>query len=131
MQDKKNKPMKHIEKGSFYHIHEGSPTGHPGMIYWKNDKRNLYLALTTDSSYGEHRTKLSSQTSSKVSHSFVYNRPTLLKRRDIGSKYAEMHFSKNDKPLLKVISRRQFRETKSIKSKDRRYMKKLKKKPRY
>ena len=36
---------KQIEKGRFYHIHEGSPTGHPGMVFWKNDKRNLYLFL--------------------------------------------------------------------------------------
>ena len=122
---------KHIQKGRFYHIHEGSPSGHPGMIYWKNDKNNLYLALTTDSSIGEHRTKLSAPTSKEVKHSFVYNRPTLSKRKDIGSKYMFMRFSKKDKAILRVISRRQFRESQSIKSKDRRYIKKLKKKPRY
>ena len=122
---------KHIQKGRFYHIHEGSPSGHPGMIYWKNDKRNLYFALTTDSSCGEHRTKLTTPTSWDVKHSYVYNRPTLAKRKDIGSKYVFMRFNKKDKALLRVISRRQYRESQSIRSKDRRYIKKLKKKPRY
>ena len=95
------KTIKNIQKGKFYHIHEGSPTGHPGMVYWKNDKRNLYLAITTDSTAGEHRTRLSTPTSSEVEHSFVYNRPTLAKRRDIGGQYRDMKFTKNDKNILK------------------------------
>ena len=125
------KIIKNIQKGKFYHIHEGSPSGHPGMVYWKSDKRNLYLAITTDSSDGEHRTLLTTSTSSDVQHSYVYNRPTLAKRRDIGGQYQKMSFNKNDKNLLRVISIKKYRETKSIKSKDRRYIKKLKRKPRY
>ena len=101
------------------------------MVYWKNDKRNLYLSLTTDSSFGEHRTKLSHPTNKAIKHSFVYNRPMLSKRRDFGGAYKKMRFPKKDKSILKVISRRKYRESLSIKSKDRRYMKKLKKKPRY
>ena len=122
---------KHIIKGFFYHIHEGSPSGHPGMIFWKSDKKNLYLALTTDSSIGQHRTRLSAPTSANVRHSFVYNRPTLCKRKDIGSFYPNMRFSKKDKQLLTIISRRLYRETKCIRAKDRWLIKKLKKKPRY
>lgn len=125
------KIIKNIQKGKFYHIHEGSPSGHPGMVYWKSDKRNLYLAITTDSSDGEHRTLLTTSTSSDVQHSYVYNRPTLAKRRDIGGQYQKMSFNKNDKNLLRAISIKKYRETKSIKSKDRRYIKKLKRKPRY
>ena len=127
----KKKVHKRIRKGVFYHIHEGSPTGHPGMVFWKNDNKNLYLALTTDSTQGQHRTKLSSPTDKKVDTSFVYNRPTLAKRSDIGGIHKSMKFSKKDKDLLKAISRRNYRETKSIKSKDRRYIKKMKKRPRY
>ena len=125
------KDIKSIQKGKFYHVHEGSPTGHPGMVFWKNDKRNLYLTITTDSSEGEHRTMLSTPTSKEIKHSFVYNRPTLAKRRDIGGQYKNMVFSKKDKNLLRIISRKNYRETKSIKSKDRRFIKRLKKKPRY
>ena len=128
---KHKKDIKSIQKGRFYHVHEGSPTGHPGMVFWKNDKRNLYLTITTDSSEGEHRTMLSTPTSKEIKHSFVYNRPTLAKRRDIGGQYKNMVFSKKDKNLLRIISRKNYRETKSIKSKDRRFIKRLKKKPRY
>ena len=128
---KKKIASKHIEKGRFYHIHEGSKTGHPGLIYWKNDQKNLYLSLTTDSSFGEHRTALSKTTSDNINHSFVYNRPTLAKRKDVGGQYKNMSFSKKDKNLLRRVSKRNYRETKSIRYKDRRYMKKLKKKPKY
>lgn len=127
--DKKPKQTKIIIKGKFRHIHEGSPTGHPGMVYWKNDKRNLYLAFTTDSSAGTHRTILSKPTSSNVKHSYVNKRPLLAKRKDFGSEYNNMKFSKEDRTLLKVISRRKYRESPSIKSKDRRYLKKMKKYP--
>lgn len=128
---KKKEVSKKIQKGKFYHIHEGSPTGHPGMIFWKSDKRNLYMSLTTDSSFGSHRTRLSKPTSDSVRHSFVYNRPTLSKRRDIGSNYLSMSFPKEDRALLRAISKKNCRESKSINSNDRRYIKKLKKKPRY
>ena len=128
---KKKIVTKHIRKGCFYHIHEGSKTGHPGKIYWKNDQKNLYLVITTDSTDGEHRTKLQFPTDSRVSVSFVYNRPMLAKRKDIGSEHKDMSFNRKDVVALKIVSRRKYRETKSIKSKDRRYLKKLKKKPRY
>ena len=127
----KAKIKKHLQKGRFYHIHEGSPTGHPGMIFWKNDKRNLYLTLTTDSSVGNHRTKLSKPTNKETNQSYVYNRPTLAKRRDVGGRYIDMVFSKKDRIVLRIISTKKYRESGSIRSKDRRYMKKLKKKPRY
>ena len=128
---KRKKYNKHIEKGKFYHFHEGSQTGHPGMVYSKSDKRNLYLALTTDSTPGKHRTKLIVPTEGKINRSYVNNRPLLAKRKDIGSSHSEMKFSKKDKMLLKIISRRDYRESPNIKSKDRRYIKKLKKKPKY
>ncbi len=124
------KPKKIIQKGRFYHIHEGSPTGHPGMIYWKNDKKNLYLALTVDSSYGSHRTKIL-PISNTIKHSYVQNRPVLAKRKDIGGQRFDLKFSKKNKKLLKRISEKPFRETMSIRRKDRRYIFKLKMYPRY
>ena len=122
---------KHIEKGRFYHIHEGSKTGHPGMVYWKNDKRNLYLALTTDTSEGEHRLPLKVPTQQGVEKSYVQTKPLLAKRKDVGGMRPELKFNKKDKVLLKHISRKQYRETQTIKRNDRRYIKSLKKKPRY
>lgn len=41
--------IKQLKEGSFYMVFEGSKDGHPGMIYWKNDQANLYLAVTTGS----------------------------------------------------------------------------------
>ena len=128
---KKKMISKLIRKGKFYHVHEGSNKGHPGMVFWKNDNRNLYLLITTDSDYGSHRTKLKHPTDSRVKISFVQNRPMLAKRKNIGSEYFHMRFHKDDKIIIRIVSRRDFRETPDIRSKDRRYMKKLKKKPRY
>ena len=128
---KKKIITKKVKKGKFYHFHEGSPSGHPGMVYWKNDNKNLYLAVTTDSSPGEHRTKLAYPTSSNVSKSYVYNRPLLAKRKNIGGERNGMRFDKKDKQQIKVISKRYFRETPDINRRDRRYIRKLKKKPKY
>ena len=38
-------PIKVIEVGKFYLIHDGSYPGHPGLIVWKEDHANLYLAI--------------------------------------------------------------------------------------
>ena len=122
---------KHIEKGKFYHIHEGSKTGHPGMIYWKCDKRNLYLALTTDTSSGEHRILLKYPIERNIKRSYVQNRPMLLKRKDIGGVRPKLRFNRRDKTILRIVSRKDFRESPSIKRSDRRYTKKLRKTPKY
>lgn len=128
---KKHKFSKHIQKGRFYHIHEGSPTGHPGMIYWKNDRKNLYLAFTTDTSNGQNRTKLTVPTEKGVSESYVNNRPLLAKRKNIGGIRPNLKFNKNDRKLLKEVSKKPFRSTSDINRKDRRFIKRLKKKPKY
>ena len=39
------KPTKVIEVGKFYLIHDGSKTGHPGLIIWNDEINNLYLAI--------------------------------------------------------------------------------------
>lgn len=118
----KKKVQKHIEKGRFYHFHEGSKSGHPGKVYWKNDNKNLYLAITVGTSNGSHRTKIT-PTSKKVQQSFVHSRPLLAKRKDIGSVRYDVKISKKDKDLIKAVKRRNYRESPSIKAKDRRYMK--------
>ena len=122
---------KHIEKGKFYHIHEGSKTGHPGMIYWKCDKRNLYLALTTGTSKNKHNTFLKVSTTSKVSRILIQNRPLLAKRKDIGPEWKGLKFDKRDRNYLRSVSRKPFRETPTIKRNDRRYIKKIRKMPKY
>ena len=45
----KNQTIKNIEVGKFYLIHDGSRTGHPGLVVWKDDEKNTddpgYLLL--------------------------------------------------------------------------------------
>ena len=121
---------KHLEKGRFY-IHSDGHRGHPAFLYKKRDKKNLYLALTTDTSKGEHRTKLKVPTEKTIKHSYVNNRPLLAKRKNIGGLRENLRFSKRDKKLLRSISENHFRTTSDINRRDKRYMKRLKKKPRY
>ena len=46
----KNKVLtKTIEVGKFYLIHDGSKTGHPGLVVWKDDIANRYLVIRTES----------------------------------------------------------------------------------
>ena len=112
-----NKPIKNIEVGKFYLVHDGSKTGHPGFVVWKNDETNRYLVIRTDSDKpgvktkeqkGEkHITKLKHPTEDKVANSYVHNRPMMCKRKDIGSKeLIGMHFHDDDLELIKNISKR-------------------------
>ena len=41
--------IKLIEVGKFYFVHDGSKTGHPGFVVWKDDLANRYLVVRTDS----------------------------------------------------------------------------------
>ncbi len=128
---KKHKYKKHLEKGRFYHFHEGSKSGHPGLIFWKNDKRNLYLAITFDSSSGQHRIKLRIPIGKDVHQSYAYSRPILAKRKNVGGKRIGLKVDKSDKDLIRATSQKNHRETNAINRKDRRYLKRLQKKPKY
>ena len=89
-------PAKIIEVGKFYFIHDGTKTGHPGLIIKANDQENRYLVIRFDSDkYNEtpkfkrgvrHITKLKIPISNQVMNSYVHNRPMLCKRKDIGKK---------------------------------------------
>lgn len=48
MVENENK-IKLIEVGKFYFVHDGSKTGHPGFVIWKDDDANRYLVIRTDS----------------------------------------------------------------------------------
>lgn len=111
---------KNLKEGCFYLTHDGSKSGHPGMIYWKNDEKNLYLAFKTDTSSGPHRIEIS-KTENKVKKSFVSTRPFLGKRKDFGSKILDkMSFSVEDYDILITISKREPNYSKSINRKDKR-----------
>ena len=55
----------------------------------------------------------------------------LLKRKDVGGTRPNLKFNKRDKNVLKVISTKSFRDSPSIRKHDRRYVKRLRKQPRY
>ena len=116
MTENENK-TKVIEVGKFYFVHDGSRTGHPGFVIWKDDEANRYLVIRTDSDKpgavtkeqkGEkHVTKLKHPTEEKVVNSYIHNRPMMCKRKDIGSKeLVGMHFHKDDLDLINEISKR-------------------------
>jgi len=99
---KKIKYSKHLVKGKFYSVN-----GHPGLIVFKNDAKNRYLAVVTGTSPGRHKTKLKHSTERKVKTSYINNRPVLGKRKHFGSKeLIGMKIHKEDKPLVKAICKR-------------------------
>ena len=98
---KKKLLNKKLRKGKFYIVYDGSETGHPGMIYWKNDNKNLYLAIITGTSYSKNVITLRFTTDRNVKKSFVNKKPFLGKRKDYGYKELKgMKFNKRDKKKI-------------------------------
>lgn len=123
-----SKPIKNIEVGKFYLIFDGSRTGHPGYVLKKNDQKNQYLVLRLDSDKpGEvtkkqrqvrHITKLKHPTSADVVNSYVKNRPTMCRRKDVGSKLLTgLTIHKEDIKLVMEISKRNPEYSRSFKKK--------------
>ena len=111
------KTNKNIEVGKFYFIHDGSKTGHPGFVIWKNENNNRYLVIRFDSDkFGvdltkeqrrvQHITKLSHPTSNSVMNSYVHNRPMLCKRKDIGSELVGLSISLEDLEIIETIGQK-------------------------
>ena len=128
---KKKIVQKKLWKGRFYVVHEGSPRGHPGKLYWKNDNKNLYLFIKTGTTPTPETIVLFFPTEKGISKSYVYKKPVLAKRRDVGGELPNLSISKKDKRILKEVSSKGFAETPSISRSDRRFIKRLRKKPKY
>lgn len=121
MQEKK----KDIKVGKFYLIHDGTKTGHPGYVVWKNDEKNRYLVIRFDSDKkGEipkkdrgvrHITELKYTVGKSVVRSYVKNRPLLCKRRDIGKEFEDLAIHHSDKELIKRVACAKKQFSKSIK----------------
>ena len=78
-------PTKVIEVGKFYLIHDGSKTGHPGLIIWKDDAHNLYLAIKFGSSSAKDNVKFLYPLSKDITNSYYYKRLFLGKRKNFGT----------------------------------------------
>ena len=118
--------MKNIELGKFYTIHDGSSHGHPGLIVWKDDDANLYLAVKIGTSKNKGNRKLKDCLSPNISSHYVYIRPFLGKRKDFWDKpFMNIQVSKEFKIKCDQIIKMAPVESKSINRKDRRNFKRL------
>ena len=119
------KPTKVIEVGKFYFIHDGSPNGHPGLIIWKNDSHNLYLAIKFGSSPSKDNIKLGYSLSNDVSKSYYYKRLFLGKRKNFGSDILKK-FNIKEKKKIMLIKKFDFQNptySPDIHRKDKRFYK--------
>ena len=93
---------KHLEKGKFYAVNK-----HPGLIVFKNDRKNIYIAVVTGTTKRKHQTMLKYPTESKIKVSYVNNRPVQGKRKHFGSKELKgMRIHSEDRIIIRIISRR-------------------------
>ena len=114
MTDNKNK-TKVIEVGKFYLIHDGSKTGHPGFVVWKDDNMNRYLVVITESDKSgniskreadkRHLTDLDYPTEDRILKSYIKKRPMLCKRKDIGKLLFGMKFHPSDYEKVEYVSK--------------------------
>ena len=113
-----NKTQKIIEIGKFYLIHDGSKTGHPGFVVWKDDDLNRYILIKFDSDkQGDipkkdrgirHITRLKHPISSDVATTYVKNRPIICRRKDLWNKeLIDLHINDDDMELIKEIAKKE------------------------
>lgn len=115
-----------IEIDKYYLIHDGSKTGHPGVIIWKDDECNLYLAVKIGTSRNNNnKLLLESVSNDQVAH-YVYNKPFLGKRKDFGSKvFLDLVVTDELRSMFGSYLTTNPTESKSINRKDRRNFKRL------
>jgi len=78
--------IKSLQVGKFHFLHDGSQTGHPGIIVWKSDERNLYLAIKIGTSPNKNNSLYCRPLAGDVSQSYIYRRLFLGKRKDFDSR---------------------------------------------
>ena len=98
-------PTKVIEVGKFYLLFEGSESGHPGYIIWKNDEHNLYLAIKFGTTPNKNNTKLNCSLRKYDKENLIYKKLFLGKRKNIGkNELTEMNITQEKlKDILKNI----------------------------
>lgn len=73
-----------IEVGKFYLIHDGSKTGHPGLIIGKSDELNLYVAIKFGTTKNDNNFLLTQRPTPKTVN-YMYKRLFVGKRKDFGT----------------------------------------------
>lgn len=119
--------IKNLEVGKFYLIHDGSKTGHPGIIVWKNNNLNLYVAIKFGSSTNPKNIQFPHTVGKMIQKSYLYKKPFLGKRKDFGAKsFDDLTLLQEDFEFIySNIDLDNPFESKDIKSKDRRNYKRL------
>ena len=128
------KQTKVIEVGKFYQIFDGSKSGHPGYIIWKNDDHNLYLAIKFGTTKNKNNTPIHYSIKSGDKENLVYNKMFLGKRKNIGkNELTEMKISDDQiKDILLNVDFFSPSCSPDISSKDRyQYKRNIKKSPHY
>lgn len=117
--------IKNIEVGKFYFIHDGSKTGHPGLIVWKDDKKNLYLAIKFRTTQNEHNICFKRPIGKKAKTSYMYRRSFLGKRKDYDKRISnDMWLDKEETEfLINNIDLTNPVFSKNINRKDKRFFK--------
>ena len=127
-------PTKVIEVGKFYLLFEGSQSGHPGYIIWKNDEHNLYLAIKFGTTPNKNNKKINCALRKGDKENLVFNKLFLGKRKNIGkNELTEMNIT--EEKLKEVLRNLDFLNplcSPDINSKDRyQYKRGIKKSPHY
>ncbi len=128
--DNKTETTRVIEIGKFYLVFDGSRTGHPGLVIWKDDNANLYLIIRTESDKEgkiskrvlerQHLIDLKHPTDISVIKSYVRSKPLMCKRKDIGKKeLIGMSIHPDDLQIIETVSKRKPQYSKSFSKKYR------------
>ena len=116
------KTKREIHVGRYYFIHDGSKTGHPGLLVWSDESANLYLFTKFGTSSNKDNLPLSNSLSENVKTQFFYKRPLLVKRKDIGKEwFFDCQLSDTDKNTLNATILNNPIFTKNINRRDKRY----------
>ena len=92
---------KNIKVGKFYFIHDGSKTGHPGFVVWKDDEANIYLAIKFGSTCNDHNFPFGRPVGKHIDQSYIYKRAFLGKRKDFSRTILnDMHITKKELQCL-------------------------------
>ena len=122
---KVDQPIKKLEVRKFYLIHDASETGHPGVIIWKSDDKNLYLAIKFGSSKNDHNILYKRPIGNGIKQSFVYKKAFLGKRKDFYKiPFSDMNLSEEEiAELLKNIDLNDPNYSKNVNRKSKHFFK--------
>ena len=92
-----NSTTKVIDEGYFYFIYDGSKKGHPGLIVWKDEFHNLYLAIKFGTTKNKENVLFKYPIGGKAKQSYVYKRFFLIKRKDISkTRFLDLRIKDSD-----------------------------------